>query len=81
MRRKVYDKLLKWKAEDQGRVAIMLDGARRVGKSYIAREFAKEYKSAIFVDFSDMSQSLRHTSTATCMTATSCFFNSSCISM
>lgn len=60
MRRKVYDKLLKWKAEDQGRVAILLDGARRVGKSYIAREFAKEYKSAIFVDFSDMSQPLRH---------------------
>ena len=59
MRRKVYDKLLKWKQEDQGRVAILLDGARRVGKSYIAREFAKEYKSSIFVDFSDLSQQLR----------------------
>ena len=46
MKRKIYDKLLKWKEESQGETALLIDGARRVGKSYIVREFAqKEYKS------------------------------------
>ena len=52
MRRKIYDELLRWKQEKRGKTAIMIDGARRIGKSYIAEEFAKnEYKSYILVDF------------------------------
>ncbi len=52
MKRKIYDKLLCWKQEENGRTALLIDGARRVGKSYIAKEFAqKEYKSYIIIDF------------------------------
>ena len=52
MKRKIYNELLKWKQEEKGRVAILIDGARRVGKSYIVKEFAKnEYKSFLFIDF------------------------------
>lgn len=51
MKRKIYDSMQKWKEED-GRTALLIDGARRVGKSYIAQEFAKkEYKSYILIDF------------------------------
>ncbi len=54
MRRKIYDTLLKWKEESRGATAIMLEGARRVGKSYIVEEFAKnEYDSYILIDFSN----------------------------
>ena len=48
MKRKIYNELLKWKQEEKGRVAILIDGARRVGKSYIVKEFAKnEYNKVI----------------------------------
>lgn len=40
MRRKIYDRLLQWKREKDGTTALMIEGARRVGKSYIAEEFA-----------------------------------------
>lgn len=51
MKRKIYDSMRKWK-EENGRTALLIDGARRVGKSYIAQEFAKkEYKSYILIDF------------------------------
>lgn len=53
MKRKVYDKMLEWKAKYAGRYALMLDGARRVGKSWLAEEFAKaEYDSYVLIDFS-----------------------------
>ncbi len=53
MKRKIYDSLLKWKLEKDGMTALMIEGARRVGKSYIAEEFAKnEYDSYILIDFS-----------------------------
>ena len=53
MRRKIYDSLLKWKQEKDGTTALMIEGARRVGKSYIAEEFARnEYDSYILIDFS-----------------------------
>lgn len=53
MRRKIYDKLLQWKQEKDGTTALMIEGARRVGKSYIAEEFARnEYDSYILIDFS-----------------------------
>ncbi len=52
MKRKIYQKLLDWKRQSKGTSALLLDGARRVGKSYIAAEFARrEYKSALIIDF------------------------------
>ena len=52
MYRKTYKELLQWKNEAKGKCAIMIDGARRVGKSYIAEEFGKnEYESYILIDF------------------------------
>lgn len=52
MRRKIYNKLLDWKRDSNGCSAIMIEGARRIGKSYIVEEFAKnEYESYILVDF------------------------------
>lgn len=52
LKRKIYDELVAWKQSSHGTTAIMIDGARRVGKSYIAEKFAQaEYKSYILVDF------------------------------
>ena len=57
MRRKIYKELLKWKEEEAGRTALLIDGARRVGKSYIVENFAKqEYKSYIIIDFNRVNQ-------------------------
>lgn len=53
MKRKIYNDILKWKNESNGSTALLIEGARRVGKSYIVEEFAKEnYKSYILIDFS-----------------------------
>jgi len=53
MKRKIYDNLLKWKKDKQGSTALLIEGARRIGKSYIAEEFARnEYESYILIDFS-----------------------------
>ncbi|MDY3997846.1 MAG: hypothetical protein SOY73_01840, partial [Blautia sp.] len=41
MKRKIYDCLLEWKEKDNGNCALLLDGARRVGKSYIACIFRR----------------------------------------
>ena len=52
LKRKIYDMLVAWKNSSKGTTAMMIDGARRVGKSYIAEQFAKaEYKSYILIDF------------------------------
>lgn len=57
MKRKIYDKLVEWKLNSNGETALLIDGARRVGKSYIAEEFAKEnYKSYILIDFNKESK-------------------------
>ncbi len=57
MRRKIYTELLKWKEDEAGRTALLIDGARRVGKSYIVENFAKqEYKSYIIIDFNRVNQ-------------------------
>lgn len=51
-RRKIYDKLLNWKNEAKGSKAVLIEGARRIGKSTICEEFAKnEYESYILIDF------------------------------
>ena len=53
MKRKIYNEILSWKNESNGKTALLIEGARRVGKSYIVEEFAKEnYKSYILIDFS-----------------------------
>lgn len=59
-RRKVMDKLLEWKKDYADRYAVLLEGARRVGKSTVAEEFAKkEYKSYIFIDFSKNADNIK----------------------
>lgn len=59
MKRKIYDKLLKWKQLRSGESAVLINGARRVGKSYIAREFAeREYRSHIILDFNKTSSKI-----------------------
>ena len=52
MKRKIYDKLIQWKNKSKGRTALLVEGARRVGKSYIVEEFAKNnYRSYLLIDF------------------------------
>ena len=52
-KRKLYDKMLEWKKEFDGRTALLIKGARRVGKSTLVEEFAKnEYENYILIDFS-----------------------------
>ena len=59
-KRKIYEKLLEWKRESDGETALLVEGARRVGKSTIVEEFAKrEYKSYVFIDFAIASKSIR----------------------
>ena len=53
MKRKIYQQLLDWKHNRRGEVALLIEGARRIGKSYIVEEFAKnEYDSYLLIDFS-----------------------------
>lgn len=60
MRRKVCDQLKKWKEEQNGESAVLINGARRVGKSYIVKEFAqKEYKSYILLDFNKIGKDIK----------------------
>ncbi len=59
-KRKIYDRLLEWKRESEGRSALLIEGARRVGKSTIVTEFAeKEYDSYILIDFAVASREVR----------------------
>lgn len=52
LKRKLYEHLLNWKNTSNGSTALMIDGARRVGKSYLCEQFAKaEYKTYILIDF------------------------------
>lgn len=52
-KRKLYDKLLDWKTNRKGKTAVMIEGARRVGKSTLAKQFAEnEYDSYVLIDFS-----------------------------
>lgn len=52
MKRKIYNKLLDWKRQRNGATAVLIEGARRIGKSYIVEEFARnEYDSYILIDF------------------------------
>ncbi len=60
MRRKVYQKLVDWKRREQGSSALLIQGARRVGKSYIVEEFAKsEYDTYVLIDFNKARDDVR----------------------
>ncbi len=53
--RKAYEKLLKWKERTQGESAMLIEGARRVGKSYLSKRFAEnEYVSYLYLDFANI---------------------------
>ncbi len=59
-KRKIYDKLLRWKEESAGRTALLIEGPRRVGKSTVAEEFGRrEYKSFLLIDFSTCSLAVK----------------------
>lgn len=58
--RKIYNKFLSWKNESQGQKALLVEGARRIGKSTVVEEFGKnEYKSYILIDFSRTTNDVR----------------------
>ena len=59
-KRKLYDRLLKWKRVQNGKTAILIEGARRVGKSTLVEQFAKnEYESYILIDFNEASEEVK----------------------
>lgn len=56
-KRKIYDKILEWKDWSKGRYALLIEGARRIGKSTIVEEFAQnEYDDYLLIDFSNVSK-------------------------
>ena len=60
-KRKIYDRLLKWKTTSNGKSALLVQGARRIGKSTIVEEFAKnEYESYILIDFTKCSAEVKN---------------------
>ena len=59
-KRKIYDEILEWKKNKSDKYALMIKGARRIGKSTIAEEFAKrEFKSYILIDFAHASKAIK----------------------
>ena len=59
-KRKIYNKFLAWKKESDGKKALLVEGARRIGKSTVVEEFAKqEYKSYILIDFAKASDDVK----------------------
>jgi hypothetical protein len=59
-KRKIYDKLVEWKNASEGKTALLIEGARRIGKSTVVEAFAKnEYESYILIDFAKASKDVR----------------------
>lgn len=59
-KRKLYDRLLEWKTDSDGKTALLIEGARRIGKSTLVEGFAqKEYDSYIMIDFASASKEVR----------------------
>jgi len=59
IKRKIYDKILNWKQTCNGRKALLIEGARRIGKSTVVEEIGKnEYKSYILIDFNKASKKI-----------------------
>ena len=60
-KRKLYEQMLRWKADRDGETALLIQGARRVGKSTLAEEFAKnEYESYLMIDFTEASVEVKN---------------------
>lgn len=60
MKRKIYTELVNWKRDGAGKTALLIDGARRIGKSYIVEKFAKEqYATYILIDFNRASDEVK----------------------
>ena len=58
--RKIYSQILQWKQDSAGKSALLIEGARRIGKSTIVEAFAKrEYKSYILIDFNKASARIK----------------------
>lgn len=58
-KRKIYSKLLNWKEKSAGKTALLIEGARRIGKSTIAEEFARnEYESYLLIDFTKVNRDI-----------------------
>ncbi|MCM1490928.1 MAG: ATP-binding protein [Muribaculum sp.] len=58
-KRKIYNRLLDWKTKTAGTKALLIEGARRIGKSTIAKEFGEnEYKSVLMIDFNTASETV-----------------------
>ena len=61
MKRKIYDRLVHWKKESNGSSALLIEGARRVGKSYIVEEFGKnEYETYVLINFSNTTPQIKN---------------------
>lgn len=59
-KRKLYDRMLRWKNVRKGRTAMLVEGARRVGKSTLVEQFAqKEFKTHILIDFNKASAQVK----------------------
>jgi hypothetical protein len=59
MKRKIEEKILDWKMKSNGKTALLIDGARRVGKSYTVEEFARSnYRSYILIDFNEVGKEI-----------------------
>ena len=67
-KRKIYDELLAWKSASKGSTALLVEGARRVGKSTIVEEFAKaEYETYLLIDFTKVTDGFKQTFLDTCL--------------
>ena len=60
LKRRAYDDLVSWKNDLSDKTALLIEGARRVGKTSLIRRFAeKEYESFIYIDFSEKGRAVR----------------------
>lgn len=60
IKRKIYERIKRWKEETKGKKALLIEGARRIGKSTVAEEFGKnEYETHIIIDFNKASKKIR----------------------
>ena len=60
IKRNIYNKIAEWKKETNGTKALLIEGARRIGKSTVAEEFAQnEYKSYILIDFNKAKKKIK----------------------
>ena len=60
MKRKLYSEMLDWKAKWAGQYSLMIEGARRVGKSYIVEEFVRqEYAHSLIIDFASADKTVK----------------------